>query len=1496
MESPANYIPLLLLIGVVTSTSAANITCSSGSLNETALCANITNAISVTDQCKFPFQSFACSNSSTLTALPDDILATLSTCYNNTVRTLDPVYVSLFLSKLDANKTNSTYGKLRSQYASLSPEWRKFLLDGIWPQLIQKVNNSADPPQWIPSSLQPFFSQSNPDIVTCLQQQNATCGVFQELVKNLDLEFPNITNNRRQELYPALKLFLSNRLKVSGSACANINSSMWIKENFGTFSQFANISDFTELNPNFTALSALPLLTLQQIATFSIDINLSNKSDAVASIMASISNGGSVLDFLSAVNAAAILKNQSTLQAPLSQALLNKTFEVLKSNSSYSNLNWSQLFQENLTLVLTEITPEQLNLINQSIPCDSYQAIVASLNTKFPQMTPGTQKNVFRNFIQPYMKKNGPSCSKNDSSIALLKRNFGNFSAYADVSEIVSGLGDKFNLDVVPSLSLPQLVSFSLNTTMNVPTANSIVGTLQSPSDISNFFSIFNPAVLSNKTSVDPILSKALITKTFQIMQSNFSSFTSSNWTQLLEGQLGAVLPNINPDQLNQLPKNLSCDSYQAIVKAFDVSFSQMATETKQGVYNTFIKPYLTTKGNSNTVICYNKTDVNSSAWLVNNMASFSSIANEGDLKRFANETLLQAFVNDSSFVKLASKLNFSQSSGKYFTSLLTSSPNFTLSSLPSVFYCFLNPSVLNNANGQDALAISSNINKQCFSTPSGQTPPNPTPDQVTVAISLVNKLTNFSSETLNNLGQTAVGLSPGQINKITDNDLKSSVSTLANVKGWNTGQTRSIMDKLLKSNFSYANLTNLGSLVTGLPSQKLLDLDPKNVVSAVKDPQFASQLASAPPTLQNAVVKQIITADSNPSNFVKNIPGNLASFIPPSKLIYKSEKPALQDVNGKSWTPNQAAMFFNDVLSSTSNYSQMSASVLQGFTCDTPNKIDNNQLKTLAKAFKTQNAALSEAQLACLSRQVTKNGYPADLDQYPNEVFLYLNASTYANGSLSCKDFYAKVGAANVTVLPKGSKLRNSLLSQALTCLNVTGFNLTDANIQVLGQLTCDLNTSYIESASGSLLSNLTQCKSLTATQQKAILNVLSSGNSVYGLPSNWTSDTLNSLGGIVAYLNQSLIASIPSGDFNSWMKTAIQNSAFSRDQFASLVSLRLQKSSNRTRRETPTCPNGMQITAEKVTDDLLPLNYDTSSLDLCLDNDILLNYLTALSSKAFTNEQLQVLKNKLDAIYPGGYPDNVVSSLGAISFLCTPADISKWNITSVDTLGSLLASGPTDSLAQTIISRYITLANQLNGTALSAIGSKYICILNSNQLKLITPSALSDVQPLDVSACNQTVKDALYVSANASYQNMADQTSTYYNLIKPYLGGAPLADLKALASKSPNMDISTFASLNPSSVTGLTVSDVKNLLGNNTADLLTQSNNTTVSQWIQAQKQSDLDTLGLGILGGIRDVTTTATTVSTTVSTTKTSSSSPVFLQSLSFVLTAVGVIFLL
>ncbi|XP_044088536.1 mesothelin-like isoform X2 [Neovison vison] len=103
----------------------------------------------------------------------------------------------------------------------------------------------------------------------------------------------------------------------------------------------------------------------------------------------------------------------------------------------------------------------------------------------------------------------------------------------------------------------------------------------------------------------------------------------------------------------------------------------------------------------------------------------------------------------------------------------------------------------------------------------------------------------------------------------------------------------------------------------------------------------------------------------------------------------------------------------------------------------------------------------------------------------------------------------------------------------------------------------------------------------------------------------------------------------------------------------------------------------------------------------------------------------------------------------------------------------------------------------------------------------------------------------------ARTAFQNVSGPE--YFSRIKPFLGGAPTEDLRALSSQKVNMDVATFQKLQTEAVLPLTIAEVQNLLGPNLVGLKAEQERSPVRDWIVRQQQDDLDSLGLGLHGGL-------------------------------------------
>ncbi|KAM6054904.1 mesothelin isoform 2-T2 [Chlamydotis macqueenii] len=903
--------------------------------------------------------------------------------------------------------------------------------------------------------------------------------------------------------------------------------------------------------------------------------------------------------------------------------------------------------------------------------------------------------------------------------------------------------------------------------------------------------------------------------------------------------------------------KKLSCETFQMVVAALNGIYSDLPVEEQRNLY-TGIKYYLIQDGSNQK--CYSAAvpGLNSTAWFENYLGSFLEHATVVDLQLFGDESTLQKFARDPVNMQMISNLTLLRETAVYYTSLLTSGPGFPLSRLPDRFVCYLSPSAVSNLSRYDALSLAQRISKNCplNLTHKGVTGERAlssrTTEELQVASSLVRKFERFPPAILHALGQAAVGLSVSDIeNSISAKDLEASIPALGEVRGWNAEQSSAIIEKLLSSGYQILNgqsLAKLGSLVAGLNSSTLRSLSPEVILEAIKLPEFVQQVVTLPSTLKMTFVEKISSSVDHPADLVKYVPDGLASYIPKSLLVFGEKKPNIQDLNSKMWTPEQAAMFFSDVIKTDPDFSRLSQSVLQGFTCAAVSEMEAERFQELAKVMKKKNVKLGEDQLSCLAKMVMLHGIPKDLDNYPEDLLLFLSPSDYA-ATGSCRQYFANLGKANLDVLQRESSQRKQLLLEALACLKIPDTQVDEENAEILGRLVCDLGGEYIRSSGGNLLKQLSRCESFLPDQEEAIRSVISSGNTTFGPPVAWSAFTLNELSGLIPVFDHSILQKIPKNALTIWLRNFAHDSRLSREQLATIVEELLPTRHKR----ADGCPPSKEITEMVLNDDLMPIYYTPEQLHACLKNVSLEDHLSQILTYPFSVEQLAVLKRYLDEKYPDGYPASLFPKLGPLVSYITPKDIARWKITSSDMLALLLKSQPSDDQASAMIKRYVGLGNALDATALNAIGTKYLCLLNATELNTIDPNSLK-LASLDPSACSQLTKDILYPKAKRAFSDRHNLPA-YYELIEPYLGGAPGVDLRALSKDNVNMKVSTLAKLRRDSLMSLTLSEVRGLLGINLEDLVRWQNRSPVREWIQTQKQSELDNLHIGLTGGTQE-----------------------------------------
>ncbi|XP_063171170.1 mesothelin [Candoia aspera] len=415
---------------------------------------------------------------------------------------------------------------------------------------------------------------------------------------------------------------------------------------------------------------------------------------------------------------------------------------------------------------------------------------------------------------------------------------------------------------------------------------------------------------------------------------------------------------------------------------------------------------------------------------------------------------------------------------------------------------------------------------------------------------------------------------------------------------------------------------------------------------------------------------------------------------------------------------------------------------------------------------------------------------------------------------------------------------------SYAVKFLNISGPVIGKNDTRISGHLVCKVSGDYIAASGENLLKRLSQCQHLPPVQTKAIQAIFSSGNTSFGRPS--ASSVPDEFSQSILIVNFNILQAIPKSVLVPWLQTSFLHSDLPQDQ---LVQTEERLKSPRQKREAAKCPEEKVITKEVLNDVLNLLSYSAEDLKLCLTEEFLRNHLDELLQIPFTSEQLMAIMGNLDKIFPTGYPP---SAIGILGDLIDESNIKKWTIDSPSTLRALLDSVSDDELRTLAIRRYIDLGNQIDSPFLNILGS-YICLLNEDQLSMISEESIEMATTLDPSSCSQAIKDNLYPKAKRAFSDRHYYYREYYKRIKLFLGGAPGVDLRALSKNDINMDINTFLGLKSSSLKELTPENVKGLLGTNLNSLTDYQNVSPTKEWIQSQKQSDLDSLGLGLRGGL-------------------------------------------
>ncbi|CAM4605679.1 unnamed protein product [Lepidochelys olivacea] len=1398
--------------------------------------------------------------------------------------------LKLLVSKVNGKELEEALEEFNDKVvnSSLIPsKWKGFALEALWDGKLRNeelYNETEFVGPWFQKRLRPFLAAVSIDILQCLQNETLGCVQYQAIVKGLDLEFKKMSHSTQEEVYGAFQLPYLKGLNVAGSACVDSlnTSTAWLRVNFRNFSRHAAYHDLLSLNSRFNGLDVLSSLTVKQRAQLSATQGTLLTPEDVQKLMSFVTTS-TVTEYIDELNRQASVSLKGAIRTTLLQHVLAAARPIFQKADDAEFVHW---MDPRLAGLISGLNSTHVPLVFdhlESRNCSAINAVVTVLNNSITDFSNTTRQSIYHRILNVTAGSSLRCYATNTSFAIYLRETFQGFAAFLNLRDLASVIPASEIQKIVNTMApaaLADLLSSSDflndNNFLTVLLKNykrrgafidlfnkrSIVDTLPNDTRMAILAGVW-PAVLrsDNETVVDMWLS-ARLSRYFSFTQGNILNFSST--------------------------QNASCTVFRKIVGKLSNNMTAFKV-SQQEIYN-FTKAYLT--ATSARPRCYDASDPRTANWFAAYLGHSIRYSSADDVRSFINNnaTVLQDLAINPDNLRLLNHTRIHKDVAElYATALFAKNSNFSLVNLPDQLLCFARRSTaVHLLSPRASLSIIARINLHCGPSNTSELKDPFTTDHQ-LATMLVAQITPFDARTLAALRQQAVGLTSGQILELRAQDIADplALQSLGQVNGWDRGQSQGLMNKLISSNFTFDTaeaFRRLGTLVPGLPSHVFSNITADTAMKMAKNANFHRAIKKAPSYLKRAFVDKIISNSSSLNDILNNVPDDLVDQVPVPLLVLRDELLDLRKINEKQWSPEQAAVFLVDVLNATDNYADLSAAVLRGFQCGPASRLSPDKISSLVEQVRNKNAALSAHQLSCMAKILAAKNLTANFTSYPPDVLLFFDFTQVQNHT--CKEFYSLASQGNPNLLPNGSAQRTQLLNNALVCLGGVSNTLSKEQLSSLGALVCDMDPAAITDSDPQILENLKLCPDLAGPQKAALNTLLSRGESQDGAPLSWDLGSLQSLGSLTLYLNQTIWRSVKEDVRKAFFRSVVagyQTQSASQKEKTMLLLKSIgsaSPSSPRSKRATEQCKSE-PITASTIQDPLFIVYYDTKGqFDACLSNEVLKANLVPLLEHPLTEEYLDVMKSKLSEIFPAGIPEDQLKLFGQLSRRYEGNEISTWRVTSGDTLSALLdPSGGSwkASGAKQLITRYTDLGGTLTGPLLQKIGGRDLCGLDDDQINKISSEAIGTAGKLDISSCSQSKKDRLYAKARDAFASQTG-TSAYYPLIQPYLGGAPVKDLEHLAGSNIAMDIDTFTSLKPNELQNLSVQNVKNLLGVNLPDLNRAENHPSVTSWIQRHYQTELDSiLGIGLHGGMSEPVSMATTNSGTSATPDTSTTPP-------------------
>ncbi|XP_045069119.1 uncharacterized protein LOC121563399 [Coregonus clupeaformis] len=579
--------------------------CPVSSHNATRVCAGVDSSAlqqfldsgnSTGHLCDFSIKHYACSQLKDLTA---ENLVTLLKCKLSENNTYSEETWKLFFTKASAvldqalvllsNQSELVIGPEVSQALDVIGEIRVNRLTD------DQLRDSVVIRKWFSGRLRAFLPSASGGFLHCLSTKNLSCDTYQQILREFSNQFDQM-DQMRQELVVKYFIhpFLTKNSSDSGCVSNSNNSVDWLQNNLGRFSVLVSIRDLLELNTGFSPLSALEVLSPKQTAELVVLPlpGLPGKDVIINTVFDYLSKSPKERRLPEFLYHLARLSAATPVGCPVYQTIFVRLYQAMSAlPQEMEPIIWASVYD------LTESAPMDCALVpgNQQCPVSSHNAT---------RVCAGVDSSALQQFLDSG-NSTGHLC---DFSIKHY--------ACSQLKDLTAE-----NLVTLLKCKLSENNTYSEETWKLFFTKASAVLD-QALVLLSN----------QSKPVIGPAVSQALdVIGEIRVNRLTEDQLRDSDVVRKwFSGRLRAFLPSASGGFLHCLStKNLSCDSYQAVVKEFGAQFDHMAPEQEQLVLKELVVPFLSRPTTDSGCVSRSNSSVD---WLQLNLGPFSVLMSLRDL------------------------------------------------------------------------------------------------------------------------------------------------------------------------------------------------------------------------------------------------------------------------------------------------------------------------------------------------------------------------------------------------------------------------------------------------------------------------------------------------------------------------------------------------------------------------------------------------------------------------------------------------------------------------------------------------------------------------------------------------------------------------------------------------------------------------------------------------------------------------------------------------